>query len=283
VDGVTLHDLVKSLGPLPPAFAANYVAQAAAGLQHIADCGLIHRDIKPSNLLLDRAGVVKILDLGLARFTGDDQDNVTRQFSGSTVLGTADYLSPEQALMADRIDIRADVYSLGATFYFLLTGRAPFEESTVPQKLLAHQLKEPAPPAGAPDDLTIVIRKMMQKNPAARYQHPGDVIDALAAWLTEELPPPDGRGSRGRAGPAARGARRRAPRGRPRRRAGRPSGRSSASPAVRRSRNRIPRSDWPKGPAFWPGRAAFCRGRTCRSRDDRRGGCTPGWPRLRRR
>jgi serine/threonine protein kinase len=191
VDGINLHDLVKAIGPLPPAMAANYVAQAAAGLQHIAECGLVHRDIKPSNLLLDRAGVIKILDLGLARFTGDDQDNVTRQFSGQTVLGTADYLSPEQALMADRIDIRADVYSLGATFYFLLTGRAPFEEASVPQKLLAHQLREPAPPAGAPADQAVVIREMMMKNPAARYQHPAEVIDALAGWLTEEIPPPD--------------------------------------------------------------------------------------------
>jgi serine/threonine protein kinase len=191
VDGSDLSRMVKEFGKLPYQEAAEYVRQAALGLQHAHEQGLIHRDIKPSNLLLDRAGVVKILDLGLARFTGDDQDNVTRQFSGHTVLGTADYLSPEQALMADRIDIRADVYSLGATFYFLLTGRAPFEEATVPQKLLAHQLREPAPPAGAPDDLAAVIRRMMQKHPAARYQHPAEVIDALAGWLTEEIPPPD--------------------------------------------------------------------------------------------
>jgi serine/threonine protein kinase len=191
VDGVNLHDLVKRIGPLNVAHAANYVAQTAAGLQHIADCGLVHRDIKPSNLLLDRTGVVKILDLGLARSTTDDTDNVTRQYSGQTVLGTADYLSPEQALLADRIDIRADIYSLGATFYFLLAGRAPFEESSVPQKLLAHQLRDPPPIPNIPDALQTVIRRMIRKKADERFQCPAEVIDALVPWLTDELPLPD--------------------------------------------------------------------------------------------
>jgi serine/threonine protein kinase len=203
VDGVNLHDLVKKIGPLPAVQAANYIAQTAAGLQHISECGLIHRDLKPSNMLVDHSGVVRILDLGLARFTNDDKDNLTRQLQGKSILGTADFLAPEQAIQADKIDVRADIYSLGATLYFLLSGRAPFEQQSVTQKLLAHQLRDPDPLTGVPKGLADVVSKMMQKSPADRYQTPADVIDALAPWSTQPLSLPDSSWFPGRAGGGA--------------------------------------------------------------------------------
>src|ERR671918_103974 len=103
-----------------------------------AVAALDHRDIKPGNLLVDRQGVLKILDMGLARFFNDEEDILTRKYD-ENVLGTADYLAPEQALDSHGVDIRADIYSLGATFYYLLTGSAPFPEGSVAQKLIWHQ------------------------------------------------------------------------------------------------------------------------------------------------
>jgi serine/threonine protein kinase len=190
VDGSNLHDLVKKIGPLPPMQAANYISQAAHGLNHILECGLIHRDLKPSNLLLDRTGTIRILDLGLARFTGDDSDNLTRQIQGKSILGTADFLAPEQAIQADRIDIRADIYSLGATLYFLLTGRAPFESQSVPQKLLSHQVRKPDPMPDVPEGLANICMKMLEKKADDRYQTPHDVVDALSEWTTDVMPTP---------------------------------------------------------------------------------------------
>jgi eukaryotic-like serine/threonine-protein kinase len=200
VDGVNLHDLVKKIGPFPPEVAANYVAQATTGLAHISDCGLIHRDLKPGNLLVDRSGIVRILDLGLARFTNDDKDNLTRQHQGKSILGTADFLAPEQAIQADKIDVRADIYSLGATLYFLLSGRAPFEQQSVTHKLIAHQLRDPDPLTGVPAELAAVVTKMMKKVPAERYQTPAEVIAALTPWASVPIPAPDPAWFPGRAG-----------------------------------------------------------------------------------
>ncbi len=191
VDGVTLQDLVKRHGPLPPQTAADYIAQAADGLQHVHEAGLIHRDLKPSNLLLDREGVVRILDLGLARFTEDTGDNLTQRFHGGKApLGTADFLSPEQAMMADQIDARADVYALGAVFYYLLAGKAPFEEYPVTQKLLAHQLHAPPPLPDVPAEITRVLEQMLAKSPADRPQSAAAVVEALSAVIGDPPPPP---------------------------------------------------------------------------------------------
>src|SRR5690349_6616166 len=130
VDGTNLQDLVKKFGPLDVLRACHYVYGAAVGLQHAFELGLVHRDIKPANVLIDRSGVVKILDMGLARFFNDDEDALTRKYD-ETVLGTADYLAPEQALDSHAVDIRADIYGLGGTFFYLLTGQPPFPEGTV--------------------------------------------------------------------------------------------------------------------------------------------------------
>src|SRR5262249_41784002 len=143
VDGANFQEIVKRGGVLAVDRAAHYVRQAALGLQHAHEtAGLVHRDIKPGNILVDRNGIVKILDMGLARFFHDQDDILTKKYD-ENVLGTADYLAPEQALDSHAVDIRADIYSLGATFYFILTGRTPFAEGTVAQKLIWHQTRQP--------------------------------------------------------------------------------------------------------------------------------------------
>ena len=140
-DGTNLHDLVSRHGPLPANRAAEYVRQAALGLQHPHEIGLVHRDIKPGNLLLDRTGMIKVLDLGLARFSQDPSRNqgITEKYDKHVVLGTVDFMSPEQAFDTPTVDIRSDIYGLGCTFYFLLTGKVPFPDRTVTQKMLAHR------------------------------------------------------------------------------------------------------------------------------------------------
>ena len=190
VDGVNLEDLVRKIGPLPPERAVNYILQAAIGLQHIHECGLVHRDIKPSNLLLDRSGTIRILDLGLVRFAEHESDGLTKMQNDHVVLGTADYLSPEQALKSEDLDIRSDLYSLGVTLYFLLAGKAPFAELNVAQKLLFHQFKDPPLLEHVPPDLFAVVKSLMAKKPEDRYQTPAEFAEAVAAWSRIPVPPP---------------------------------------------------------------------------------------------
>lgn len=193
VDGTNLQDLVKKFGPLDVIRACHYIYGAAVGLQHAHEIGLVHRDIKPGNILIDRAGVVKILDMGLARFFHDEEDVLTKKYD-ENVLGTADYLAPEQALDSHAVDIRADIYSLGATFYYLLTGSAPFPEGSVAQKLIWHQHRQPRPVTSlrpdAPEEVVAIINKMMAKDPSKRYQTPAEVMAALASWVATPIPPP---------------------------------------------------------------------------------------------
>jgi serine/threonine protein kinase len=195
VDGASLQEVIKKFGPMNVLFACHYVRQAAVGLQHAHEAGLVHRDIKPGNLLVDRSGTLKVLDMGLARFFHDEEDILTKKYDES-VLGTADYLAPEQALDSHSVDIRADIYSLGATFYFCLTASPPFNEGTVAQKLIWHQTRQPKPVkqlrADAPDGVVAIIDRMMTKDRAKRYQTPAQVVDALAAWTAKPIQqPPD--------------------------------------------------------------------------------------------
>lgn len=191
VDGVSLQHLIDERGPLPLVRAVNYLCQAASGLHHAHHAKLVHRDIKPSNLLIDRLGIIKILDLGLARFSQDD-DHLTQMLDSKTVLGTADYLAPEQARDSS-VDNRADIYSLGALFYFMLVGKPPFESGNVAQKLIAHQTKVPAAVSAlrgdVPAGVSAVIAAMLEKDPAKRPQTANDVIVRLQPWL-KEVPPP---------------------------------------------------------------------------------------------
>lgn len=186
VPGETLQQTLDRDGPLPYSTAADYTAQAAAGLQHAHEKGFIHRDIKPGNLIRDTSGTVKLLDMGLARSFTADRDKLTERLDAGAVVGTADFIAPEQAMNVPQIDIRADIYSLGATFFALITGKPPFEGNTT-QKLLQHQLKT-APALSAmdatlPSGLTAVAAKMLAKKPGERYQTPAEVIAALAPWL----------------------------------------------------------------------------------------------------
>lgn len=191
VDGASLQDLVTKRGPLEVPRATHYIWQAALGLEHAHEGGLVHRDIKPANLLVHRSGVVKILDMGLARFFHDQTDNLSREYN-ENVLGTVDYLSPEQAIDSHSVDIRADIYSLGATFYFLVSGKTLFGDGSVAQKFLWHQMKEPAPIqslcAAVPDELAAIIHKMLAKVPAERYQTPAELAEVLAPWVPQAPP-----------------------------------------------------------------------------------------------
>jgi phosphate ABC transporter phosphate-binding protein len=194
VDGTSLHQIVAQGGPLPCARAAHYISQTAAGLQHAHENGLIHRDIKPGNLLLDRTGIVKMLDLGLARFLRDTAHDVTARFQDHAIVGTVDYMSPEQAVNSPAVDIRADIYSLGATFYYLLAGRPPFDGDIIAQKLIGHQLHNPPPLESlrpeVPRALSEIVARMVAKKPADRFQTPEQVVAALTPWTRAPIPSP---------------------------------------------------------------------------------------------
>ncbi len=189
IEGRDLQEIVKKEGPMDYAMAADYIRQAAQGLAHAHQAGLIHRDVKPANLLVDQKNVVKVLDLGLARFTDEDRASLTVAYD-ENVLGTADYLSPEQARDSHGVDARADIYSLGCSLYYLLTGHPPFAVGTLPQRLMMHQ-KEPPPSiyeerGDAPEDLVEICLQMMSKKPSQRYQTAEAVADALGDWLVTQ-------------------------------------------------------------------------------------------------
>ena len=185
VSGLELSTLVQRLGPLPVADACEIVRQAALGLQHAHENELVHRDIKPSNLMLTDAGQVKILDLGLARLQEPlpDEREVT---STGQIMGTLDYMAPEQLGDTHSVDIRADIYSLGATLYKLLTGRAPYADkryNTSQKKLMAIATK-PVQPAtdfrsDIPEDVVHVLNRMLAKDPDERFTAPAEVANAL--------------------------------------------------------------------------------------------------------
>jgi len=193
VDGNSLQDVIARHGPMDPVRAAHYIAQAAVGLQHAHELGMVHRDVKPGNLLLDRTGVIKVLDMGLARFFNKPTDSVTEKYDEKCVLGTADYLAPEQAV-SNQVDIRADIYSLGGTMYFMLTGQTPFPDGTIAAKLVAHQSKDPKPitayRSDVPPGILAVLQGMLAKDPDKRFQEPIDVADALSEWADLPIDPP---------------------------------------------------------------------------------------------
>jgi serine/threonine protein kinase len=194
IDGASLQEIVKRHGPLDIYRAAHYIAQAAMGLAHAHQTAqLVHRDIKPGNILVDRNGVVKVLDMGLARFFNDEESLITKKYD-ENVLGTADYLAPEQALDSHNVDVRADIYSLGATFYFCLTGNTPFNEGTVAQKLIWHQTRQPKPVQSlrgdVPDEMAAIIDRMMAKEPAKRYSNPAEIAQDLVPWTQHPIDPP---------------------------------------------------------------------------------------------
>jgi len=184
VDGTTLDRLVRDKGPLPVSVASDYVRQTALGLQHAHEKGLIHRDIKPGNLLLDSSGVVKISDLGLV-LIDDPEDSVGRITREGLTVGTPDFVSPEQARNPRGADIRADIYSLGCTFYFLLTGEVPFPGGTPTEKMLRHSRESVPEPerSDLSEELKAILWKMTVRKPDQRYQTPEDVALALEPFI----------------------------------------------------------------------------------------------------
>ncbi len=168
---------------------ADVIRQAAEGLAHAHAKCMVHRDIKPDNLLVNLDGQVKILDLGLARFFKTiDEESLTLKHD-ERVIGTADYLAPEQAIDSHSVDSRADIYGLGCTFYCALTGHPPFTEGTLVQRLMAHQ-SQPAPPVtndrpDVPESLTKILDRTLAKKREDRYQTGRELADALTSWLFE--------------------------------------------------------------------------------------------------
>jgi hypothetical protein len=182
VEGVTLRALLDRRGPLSVAESVHYMLQVATGLAHAAARGVVHRDVKPSNVIITPAGRAKVVDMGLARHLDGPADGVTQ--SGVT-LGTFDYISPEQALEPRQADVRSDIYSLGCTFYHVLTDQAPVPEGTAAKKLHHHQHVAPPDPRRlnptVPDDVALVLGRMMAKDPRQRYQRPEELVHDLLA------------------------------------------------------------------------------------------------------
>jgi hypothetical protein len=185
VDGIDLGRLLRLAGPLPAAQACDYVRQTALGLQYAFEKGLVHRDVKPHNLLVAFAtDQLRILDIGSAR-----QEWRPAEGPSGALMGTADYIAPEQVLDPHGADTRADIYSLGCTFYHLLTGRPPFPGGSLARKLLDHQ-KAP-PPAlrqarpDVPEELETIVGRMLAKKPADRFQTPALVAVALASFCQD--------------------------------------------------------------------------------------------------
>jgi serine/threonine protein kinase len=185
LEGVDLHRLVKEHGPLSVSDACACIRQAALGLQHAHEHHLVHRDLKPSNLLLTPAGVVKILDLGLARLRSEREEADPLAPPPAAAVGSIDFIAPEQLLHSDRVDIRADLYSLGCTLYYLLTGQPPFAgaEQSMLQKQQAHLLA--APPdvrrqrGDVPAGLAAILQRLLAKTPADRPATPAETAQLL--------------------------------------------------------------------------------------------------------
>jgi serine/threonine protein kinase len=186
IDGTDLHAKVKESGPLEIRDAVDYIRQAALGLHHAHEEGLVHRDVKPANLMLDKRGTVKVLDLGLALAAASDEESLTREHD-EKVLGTADYLAPEQAADSHKADRRADIYALGCTLYYLLVGKPPFASGTLAERIQSHMRKPPPnlldQRADVPPAIAEIYFRMLEKHPDARPQTAQEVADALAAWL----------------------------------------------------------------------------------------------------
>ncbi len=216
VDGVDLDEVIRADGRMAVADACDYIRQTAEGLQHAHDLGMVHRDIKPHNLMIEQqvgsisgdATVVKILDFGLANFAnetaadeiGDGSETAEapalhQLTQMGTMMGTPDYIAPEQAQDASTADIRADIYSLGCTFYTLLTGKAPYSGGSVMEKVKAHTQQDAAPLSDFRDDVPAevesVLRKMMAKDPGDRFQAPIEVARAIQAILSPARPAPE--------------------------------------------------------------------------------------------
>jgi hypothetical protein len=182
IEGKTIATLISERGPMPPVTAVRLVRQVALGLDHAHRKGLIHRDVNPQNILVTHDGTAKLADLGLAIALAEE-DRVTRD---GAMVGTFDYVAPEQARNSRAADARSDIYSLGCTIYHIIAGKVPFPCPSLPEKLLAHQLIEPTPLCrmvrGVPEELSEIVERMMKKLPEQRYATALQVTLALEPY-----------------------------------------------------------------------------------------------------
>ena len=187
VEGEDLEKIVERDGPLPIASAVNFIRQAADGLGHAHERGIVHRDVKPANLLVGGDDIVKVLDMGLAMLADAPGSMVDKQ--GAQVGGSADFMAPEQALGERELDARADIYGLGCTLYYLLTARVPFPAENLAQAIVKHQTSPPPDLCeyrlDAPEDLAEICKSLMAKQPEERIQTAAELSELLQNWLTE--------------------------------------------------------------------------------------------------
>jgi serine/threonine protein kinase/formylglycine-generating enzyme required for sulfatase activity len=215
VEGISLQQVIARQGPLPIGVTAAYIAKAAQGLQHAFERGMAHRDIKPHNIMLTTDGQIKILDFGLARFVRENtaQGGMTQEGS---LLGTPDYIAPEQVRDTHGADIRSDIYSLGCTFYALLAGRPPFPTGNAIEKVMSHLERAPQPiseiRADVPGELVQVLERMIAKDPADRYQTPEEAVLALTPFMEDNNPVNMAKSDSTAIEPMPAGARSRSPR-----------------------------------------------------------------------
>jgi len=190
VEGQTLDRVLEQRGPLPWPEACDLVRQTALGLQHAYERGMVHRDLKPANLMLTPQGQVKILDFGLARLSSELSQSTCRLTPVGAVLGTPQYLAPEQAREPQAADIRADLYSLGCTWYEMLTGQTVFPQGALLQQLLAHQDQLPRPVTDfcpeLPPQMCQILHRLLEKDPAKRWQTPAELLKALESWTSPQ-------------------------------------------------------------------------------------------------
>lgn len=182
IDGMDLHQLIQRRSIIPVRRSIEIMIQAAQALEHAQASNIVHRDIKPSNFLIDKAGMIKLTDMGLARSMDEEvSTDITR--AGTTV-GTVDYMAPEQARNSRLADIRSDIYSLGCTWFQMLTGKAPFSEGSLTNKLHAHATQKIPDPRevqeNIPEGVVAVLRQMLAKKPENRYQTPTELIKDLS-------------------------------------------------------------------------------------------------------
>jgi serine/threonine protein kinase len=202
IPGKSLYRLVGEEGPLAVPRAARLVAEVASALDHAHDQGLVHRDLKPSNVMVTPNDHAKVLDLGLALIQGEAPGDRRVVGGQGYVVGTMDYIAPEQADDATKVDRRSDLYALGGTLYFALTGRPPFPGGTTQEKLHRHRTQEPTPVEelrpGLPADFLALVRRLMAKRPEDRFATAAEVKAELEKWVSgEPVRPMDQRGDSG--------------------------------------------------------------------------------------
>ncbi len=194
IPGVSLHRLVVNEGPLIVSRAARLFIEVALALEYVHNQGLIHRDLKPSNIMVTPNDHAKVLDLGLALLLGEAPGDIEVMGGQGYVVGTMDFIAPEQTTDASAVDARADIYSLGCSLYFALTGRPPFPGGTAKEKILRHRREEPPPlnlvNFSVPDGFASLIHRMMAKDPGQRLPSAAAARQELLAWAQDASTPP---------------------------------------------------------------------------------------------